>query len=218
MKLVADSFAWPFRGEWRSRWFAGVLAVLFLPLLFVPLLGYAIDATRAAERDSTTGPPPWRLSARLLADGAWTALMLLVIALPFALVYGPLTGFFVDTRVWSSSDAGLASLHARVLAAIVLALPFGLALLLLMPHATAAFAASGRPADLFDVSAAVRRVGADFTTWNVAAAAIVTAWAIGAACSGLLCVGVLPGVFYAILVSAHASAALHDKGPAQPAR
>jgi hypothetical protein len=28
---------------------------------------------------------------------------------------------------------------------------------------------------------------------------------------GLLCVGVVPGVFYAILVSAHAAAALHAK-------
>ena len=87
-----------------------------------------------------------------------------------------------------------------------------------MPHATARFAQSGRVADLFDLAASIRGVRRDFATWNVVAAAIVTGWAIGLACVGLLCIGLVPGLFYAILVSAHASAALHDKGANSPAR
>jgi len=83
-------------------------------------------------------------------------------------------------------------------------------MLLLMPHATNRFALSGRPVDLFDFPAALQGVTRDFATWNLAAAAIVTAWALGVACIGLLCVGIVPGIFYAILVSAHASAALHS--------
>ena len=47
---------------------------------------------------------------------------------------------------------------------------------------------------------------------------VVTAWAIGVACVGLVCVGLVPGVFYAILVSAHASAALRPKGSAPASR
>jgi hypothetical protein len=62
----------------------------------------------------------------------------------------------------------------------------------------------------------MRAVSRDFATWNLAAAAIVTGWALGLAAIGLLCVGLVPGVFYAILVSAHASAALHDKGTNSP--
>jgi hypothetical protein len=58
----------------------------------------------------------------------------------------------------------------------------------------------------------VRGVRRDFATWNIAAAAIVTGWAAGLACAGLLCVGLVPGVFYAILVSAHAAAALQGTG------
>jgi hypothetical protein len=58
----------------------------------------------------------------------------------------------------------------------------------------------------------------DFTTWNLAAAAMVTGWAIGLACVGLLCLGIVPGVFYAILVSAHASAALQNEAAVSPAR
>jgi len=39
---------------------------------------------------------------------------------------------------------------------------------------------------------------------------MVTAWVVALACVGLLCVGLLPGAFYAILVSAHASASLQS--------
>src|SRR4029077_7291580 len=52
MKVVAQSFSWPFRGEWRSTWIVGLVTVLLLPVAFVPLLGYAIAATRAAELDA----------------------------------------------------------------------------------------------------------------------------------------------------------------------
>jgi hypothetical protein len=87
-----------------------------------------------------------------------------------------------------------------------------------MPQATARFAASGRARDLFDFATALRRVRLDFATWNLAAAGIVTGWAVGIACVGLLCAGIVPGIFYAILVSAHASAALHDQGPPSSSR
>jgi hypothetical protein len=85
-----------------------------------------------------------------------------------------------------------------------------------MPHATARFAQSSNPTHLFDLRASIRAVRSDFATWNLAAAAIVTGWAIGLACAGLLCVGLVPGVFYAILVSAYASAALHYQSADSP--
>jgi uncharacterized protein DUF4013 len=177
--------------------------VLFLPLLFIPLLGYAVAATRAAERDPSHGPPPLQLSARLLADGFWTSLAVMLVALPFGLVWNPL----------ASALHALGEPNAHVIAILALALPWGFVSLLLMPHCTAAFAASGSPRDMFNFAAALRRLRRDFMTWNVAAAAIVTGWAIGLACAGLLCVGIVPGVFYAILVSAHAAAALQGQGP-----
>ncbi len=208
MKLVAESFAWPFRGRRWSRWALGVLVVLGAPILFIPLLGYAIAATRAAEQDPSQGPPPWRLSARLIFDGSWTTLALALTVAPFAVAWNPLAATL------PVADATL----AHVIAFLVLALPWGLLALLLMPHATAAFAATAQPHDLFDVAAALRAVRNDFATWNTAAAAMVTAWAVGLACAGLLCVGLVPGIFYAILVSAHAAAALHAKDPRPASR
>ena len=213
MKLVAESFAWPFRGRWRSRWAAGIVGVVLLPLLFLPLLGYAIAATRAAEEDPSMGPPAWRISGRLLADGFWTALAVLLTWLPFVLAWNPLATVLFNAHVSPSHDALLADVYAHVIAFFALALPWGLVALLVLPHATAAFAATGKPGDLFNFAAAIRGVRRDFTTWNVAAAAIVTGWTIGLACAGLLCVGAVPGIFYAILVSAHAAAALHRANP-----
>ena len=178
-----------------------MLVVLLLPVAFIPLLGYAIAATRSAEQHPAQGPPPWRLSRRLIVDGFWTTTVLLVLSSPFVLALNTLVNVIPLQQV-----------YAQIGAALLLALPWGLLLLLLMPHATSRFAASGHPRDLFDFPAALRGVSRDFPTWNLAAAAMVTAWAIGVACVGLLCVGILPGVFYAILVSAHASATL--KAPA----
>ncbi len=211
MNLVAASFAWPFRGEWRAQWLVGMVMVLLLPIAFVPLLGYAVAATRSAARDPGLGLPRWALSARLLTDGLWVALAVVLITAPFALAAGPLARLVEQAHLWSVNDPALARLYANLAAGFALALPWGLVMLLLMPLATVRFAYTGRPIDLFNLPAAIRGVLGDFATWNVAAAAIVTAWALGLACVGLVCVGIVPGVFYAILVSAHATAALHAK-------
>ena len=218
MKTVADSFSWPFRGQWKSRWLPAMLAVLLLPVAFIPLLGYAIAATRGAELDPTTGPPAWEISGRLLSDGFWTSLAVLVFTAPFVLLLNPLADVLTNAHLWQMTDAPLSHLYAHVLAGFMLALPWGLLLLAHMPHATARFAQSRKVADLFDIPESIRGVRRDFAAWNVVAAAIVTGWAIGLACVGLLCIGIVPGLFYAILVSAHASAALHAKGANSPAR
>jgi hypothetical protein len=181
--------------------------VLLLPIAFIPLLGYAIAATRAAENDPTQSPPHWNWSARLFVDGFWTALAVLLLSAPFIAALNPLAGMI---------GRALSQPYSQIAAIFLLALPWGLLLLLLMPHGTSRFAATGRPTDLFDFPASLRGVKRDFPVWNLVAAAMVTAWVLAIACVGLLCVGILPGTFYAILVSAHAAAALHQTtGPAR---
>jgi len=56
-------------------------------------------------------------------------------------------------------------------------------------------------------SGTVRRL---FPAWNLVVVAIVTAWAVGLCGLGLALVGVVPGILYAMLVSAHATATLAD--------
>ncbi len=202
MKRVAASFSWPFRGAWAGRFAIGTLLALFLPITFILLLGYAIAATRGAEDDPTQPPPPWKMSARLINDGFWTALVLILLSAPFAVALNPL-----------ANTIRLSEIYAHIVAALLLALPWGLLLLILMPHGTSRFAATRRPGDLFDFRTTLREVKRDFPAWNLVAAAIVTAWVIAVACVGLLCVGLFPGIFYAILVSAYASATLHPPGP-----
>ena len=208
MNPVAEAFVWPFRGDWGPRWLIGVLMVLLLPIAFLPLLGYVVAATRSASKDPSEPPPRWAISTRLLTDGFWIALAVLLIAAPFALATGPFSAFIFEAHLLHVSDRALSRVYASLAAGFILALPWGFVMLLLMPHATVRFASTGRPLDLFNFPAALRGVARDFATWNLAAAAIVTAWALGLACVGLLCLGVVPGVFYAILVSAHASSAL----------
>jgi hypothetical protein len=210
VNLVAASFAWPFRGEWRSKWLIGFVMVVLLPIAFIPLLGYAVAATRAAAVNPAAGLPPWALSRRLLADGFWVALAITLVAAPFALALAPLSSLIDNAPLWRVSDPNLSRIYSELVAVFILALPWGLVMLLLMPHAANRFALSGHPGDLLNVPTTLRSVGHDFATWNLAAAAIVTAWALGVACVGLLCIGVVPGIFYAILVSAHATAALHS--------
>lgn len=217
MNLVAASFGWPFRGRWRSTWALGVVAVLLLPIAFILLLGYAVAATRSASLDPAPGPPDWVVSRRLLADGLWTTLAVLLLTAPFVLALNPFAVFIERTHLWQVGDQTLSHLYANIAAGFLLALPWGILLLLLLPHATVRFAVTGRARDLFDFAASMRGVRRDFATWNVAAAAIVTAWALSLACAGLFCVGVLPGIFYAILVSAHASAAIHPQAANSPA-
>ena len=186
----------------------GVIAILFLPLTFVLVLGYAVQAVRAVE-----GPPPWRL----YPSGQWIAIALLLLTAPFAVVGFFLSAELHDPWLWHSSGT-LLDVESATTAGLILALPWGIVVLLLMPHATARYAVSLRARDLFDFASSLRSVRRDFPAWNVTVAAIVTAWAIGLACAALFCVGVVPGVFYAILVSAHATAALHPEGTDQPAR
>ena len=200
MRLVAESFAWPFRAK-PATWIWGCLCVLLLPLLFVPLFGYAIDAIRSAEQDPRRDPPPWRFSDRMIRDGAWTFVVVVVVMTPIWIFTNPLA----NTLTGSTRDV----LFAHVFAELILWLPTGLVALLILPHTTSAYAATGSPRDIVNVVTALRGVRRDFATWNLVVAAIVTAWAIAVACVGLLCVGVVPGLFYAILVSAHAAAALH---------
>ena len=188
----------------------GLLCVLLLPILLIPLLGYAIEAVHAAATDPAQGPPRWRWSADLLLRGGWATFALVVSVLPFTALYNPL----VDALLKGGAGIGV----AEVVAFFGLALPWGLVLLVVAPHTVAEFATTGNPTDLFDVAGAVREVRGRFAAWNLAAAAIVTAWAIGLAGAGLLCVGVVPGVFYAILVSAHAAGSLHREGPHPAAR
>jgi len=186
------------------------MLVVLLPATFIALLGYSVAATRAAATAPGDGPPPWPRLGRLLADGLTCALAIAVLTLPFALVVVVLSAALSSPTLWHSTDP-LLHVEGWTAAILIAALPWGIVLLLLMPHATARFAATGRACDLFDFPASLRSVRRDFAPWNIAIAAMVTAWALGLACIGLLCVGLVPGIFYAILVSAHATATLHPE-------
>jgi hypothetical protein len=209
MDRVAGSFAFPFRRGAGRAWLIGIPLLVLLPLGVVPLLGYSVAVVRSAAADPEAGPPPWRPLPRLLAEGLLLALVIILLSLPFALLTSLLTvpAGLLFTRV---GDPFLRDGLRLVIAAAVAALPWGILLLVLMPPATARFAQSGVYADLIDLPSAVRTVRRCFPAWNLVVVAIVTAWAIGLSGLGLALIGVVPGILYALLVSAHATASLAD--------
>jgi len=143
-----------------------------------------VDSEHSAIFQCLQGAPRERIAAIVLT------------AVPPYLLFGPVAGTLQAAHVWEAGDPALFSLHDAVLAILILALPWGVLALLLLPHATARFAASGRRRDLFDVRAALHGVRSDFATWNLALAAIVTAWALETA----VAVGSTPG---AVRVAQH---------------
>ena len=210
MDRVADSFFYPFRPGARRSWLIGILLLVLLPIGFIPLLGYAVAVVRRSALDPAAGPPAWRPLRTLLLDGILLAFLLAALALPFALLLPPLVGAARPPLATTHVDPLLVGPLAAVIATGVAALPCGILLLVLMPAATARYALSGAPADLFNAPAALRLVRSRFGAWNLVVVAIVTSWAIGLAAAGLLLVGALPGVFYALLVSSHATGSLAD--------
>ena len=205
---VVSSFLYPFRdGGLLSRWLIGVTLVALLPLSSPLVFGYAVACLRAAACDPAAPPPPWRIGRRLLADGLWSALQAAVLTAPFALVAWPLAAALAG--VWRPTGSGSLDLALAWIAAVtVAALPWGVLMLLVVPPTLARFAVTGRPAALAGLGWVATCVRDRYAQWNLVLVGITTAWVLGAAGLALAGVGVVPGVFYAILVSAHACAAL----------
>jgi hypothetical protein len=210
MDRVAGSFGFPFRPGAGRAWLVGIALLVLLPLGVVPLLGYAVAVAREAAADPDAGPPAWQPVTRLLREGFLLAVVLGVLTAPFVLLAWVLAAPLAKPVTLVVSDPSLRAAVAEVIGGALAGLPWGILLLVLMPSATARFARSGSARDLVDVRAALATVRRRFPTWNLAVVAIVTAWAVGLCGLGLALVGVVPGVLYAILVSAHASATLAD--------
>ena len=184
-----------------------------LPVGFPLLLGYAVMAVRSAAADPSAGPPRWRLTRGLLADGLWAGLALAVSAVPFAAAAWAGAGLLA--RAWSPEANPLAAAALPVLLAGAAALLlWGLLAILLGPPALARFASSGRPLDLFDVPGSVALVRRRFATWNLTTAIAVTAWAL-AVVAAATCLGAPLAAVYGILVTAHACARLVEDPPAR---
>jgi Protein of unknown function (DUF4013) len=207
---VAGSFGFPFRRGAGRAWLVGIPLLVLLPVGAVPLLGYTLAVVRSAAADPEAGPPPWRPLGRLLREGLLLAAVLALLTAPFALAAVSLAGLAGPVFARPGGDPLVSVALAWIAGVAVAAFPWGILLLVLMPAATARFALSGSPRDLLDLPAALRLVRRRFGDWNLVVVAIVTAWAIGFCGLGLVCLGVFPGLLFALLVSSHATAALAD--------
>lgn len=203
---AAGSLAYPFRKGWPRAWLVGVPLAFICPLGAIPLLGYSVETARAVAAGDLARLPPWRLTPRLLGDGALLLALLLAVTAPFAVAEWLLSAAIAG--VLPVSDAFLARSYGLLAGGAGLGLLWALVALLVLPPGLARYARSGRARDLLDLAATARMLRTGFWAWNLAGVPIVTAWAITllAVCAGG--VGAPFAAFYAILVSAHASATL----------
>jgi hypothetical protein len=201
-------FVFPFRpGGRASRWLIGSLLMALLPVSFVIVFGYAVACVRTAAADPFAAPPPWRPGVRLLSDGAWSAVQVAVLTAPFALAAWLAAD--VLARVWHpAGHAVFDRAYALIVTGVLAALPWGISMLVLVPPTLTRFALSGRARALADVRWALSCVRWRYAEWNLAVVAITTGWLLGLVCVVGFGFAVVPGAFYAILVSAHACAAL----------
>lgn len=193
---VVGSFLYPLRAGGRlSRWLLGLCLVALLPLTFPLVLGYAVSCVRTAACDPAAPPPRWGVHLR---DGAWAALQAAVLTAPFAVLAWLLEP--LAARVYAPV--------AWVAAVTVAALPWGVLVLVVVPPTLASFAVTRRASDLARLSLVVGCVRQRYADWNLVLVAITTSWALAALGLAVAGVGIVAGVFYAILVSAHACSAL----------
>ena len=207
-ELAARSLLYPFRPGWRRAWLIGVPLALVCPLGLIPVLGYAVACARAVAAGTSSGLPPWRLGVRLLAEGGLLLAVLLAVTAPFvALVW------------WSSGwiggllpvpDPFVARGYGVLIATAPLGLVWALTALLTVPPGLARYARTGRAREFIDFAATLRLLRAHFPAWNLAGVPIVTAWAVALLAVFAGGLGAPFAAFYAILVSAHASATLVD--------
>ena len=213
-EVAASSLTYPFRPGATRAWLVGVPLAFVCPLGAIPLLGYSVAAARSVAVDGDAALPAWRLDLRLLRDGALLLVLLVVLTAPFGAAV-----WAASARLASAlpvSDALLARGYGVLGAGAPLALLWALLTLIVVPPGIRRYVRSGRAADLFDVPASLRLLRGGFWAWNLAGVPIVTAWAIAAlaVCAGGL--GAPFAAFYAILVSAHASASLPDTSSSSP--
>lgn len=209
--LTWANFSYPFRPGWGRAWAVGVPLALVCPIGVIPLLGYAIAATRALIAGDQA-LPRWRLDARLLVDGVLLLLLLVALTAPFALVIAGASAPI--SLVLPVGSPFLARAYAALAVGFPLAIAWAFAALVVVPAGVARYAASGRARDLFDVGASLHILRPRFVEWNLAGVPIVTAWAVAVLAVPAGAIGAPFAAFYAILVSAHASSTLAEKKPA----
>jgi hypothetical protein len=201
---------------------AGILAlgILFFWLLFIPTIlaiallgGYMVEIIRRVLRGEMDGLPEWDNWGVLMADGLKVWVIGVVYALPILILSLCLS---IPIAALSDRAEGLSSLLSVFLSCI--SLLYAIAVTLVLPAATAAYAATNDLGAAFRFGQIFRLVGDNLPTYLITLVMTWVASAIGSLGSLVCGVGWLATFPYSYMVIGHlyGQAYLESTGKAQP--
>ncbi len=205
MHDLGKAFSEPFRDpEWLTKFLIGGVVVLSCLTglgLFV-LAGYYIELTGRVMRKERYPLPVWSDLGVKFVTGFKYAVVVFLYALPVLLLAVPM---MVLVLLASVSDPGgapgvLASIY--VFAYVLLAVPYGILLMLLTPVIAYRFAERERMADALDIAAVFRAFARNWESTVVVALIAAGVQMLSGLGVFVLLIGVLFTLFYAYLVTA----------------
>ncbi len=206
MTDIGKAFSAPFKDpDWGAKFLVGSLMVLLcifgLPL-FV-LLGYFIQCTQRVMRREEYPLPAWNDLGVKFVIGFKYAIAILLYILPLLLLAVPMMVLFTMSAIADSQ--GIPALLASVygLGFVLLAVPYGIALTLLMPIISYRFALRESIADALDIAAVFRAFSRHWESTLVVALLVVGVESFAGIGALALFIGLFFTMFYAYLVGAY---------------
>jgi hypothetical protein len=217
MENLGKAFVFPFhQKEWGLKLFIGSLFLLLSVIgLGIPVVcGYMVRVCQRVMNGEEEMLPEWSDVGVLFVTGVKYIVVVLIYQLPILLIAIPLFSLAAVGTMGDFSGTSAVLPALSILGLLLLTVPYTMLFILLLPVITYRFAISERILDGLDIASIVRDFRLQWPT--------VTAFAIAAAVvkilSGLgillLVVGVLPALFYSLLVFAALSGFLYRGLPA----
>jgi len=214
MNDLGNAFTFPFKdSSWVSKFFLGALFMIlsiFLVGIFI-LAGYFVQVTQRVMRREPNPLPEWDDIGVKLVVGFKFCLVYLVYLLPMILLYIPFIAMTILGELTDSGDMTGIFTGVFGVGLMLLAIPYALFMVLLLPIITYRFAERESIADALDIAGIFRaftRNWQDTLIVALIAAGIQSFAGVGIV---FFFVGIFFTVMYSYLVSAYMFGSLYHE-------
>jgi hypothetical protein len=220
MENLGKAFTLPFhQKEWGMKIFLGSLFLLLSIIgLGIPVVcGYMVRVCQRVMKDEEEKLPEWSDVGVLFVTGVKYVVVLLLYQIPILLLMIPLFSLAAVGAMIDLSGSAAVLLTLYVAGLILLTVPYTILFVLLLPVITYRFALRERLVDGLDVSSVFKdflRQWPTATMFAIVAVIVKTLAGLGIL---LFIIGILPTLFYSLLVFAALSGFLYRGLPGEAA-